>query len=331
MSLVKDEDHMLNHWRQMLLIRGAEEAISAQYREQDEIIARQGQPEHAIRCPTHLSIGQEACAVGVCAPLGVDDVVYSTHRCHAHYLAKGGSLHRMAAELFGKVTGCAKGKGGSMHLVDTTVGMLGSSAIVGGSIPLAVGSALSFQMRGLPHVAVCFFGDGAVEEGVFHESLHFAALRKLPVIFACENNGYATLSHISARQITSIHGRAASYGAVGEGVDGNDVRAVEAASRRAVERARAGEGPTLLELSTYRWLGHVGGNPDLGQARRSQAELDEWKERCPIARLRVTLLETVPAARLETVEREVRATIAEAFAAAKADPAPALSEMFVDV
>lgn len=321
------QQELLVHLRQMLLIRGVEEGIVHQYRDQDEIIGRKQEPEHAIRCPTHLSIGQEAPAVGVCAALEVTDVIYSTHRCHAHYLAKGGDLHRMVAELFGKVTGCAKGKGGSMHLVDTSVGMLGSSAIVGGSIPLAVGSALAAQMRGEQTVAVCFFGDGAVEEGIFHESLHFAALRKLPVIFACENNVYATLSHIDARQNTPIYERAASYGAVGERVDGNDVEAVVLASRRAVERARAGQGPTLFEFPTYRWLGHVGPTADTGSARRSQSELELWKTRCPIERLRQKL----PMDLVESTEISVREQIAAAFARAKSDPLPSLEEMFVDV
>lgn len=326
METMTDQE-LLIHLRQMILIRGVEEGIVSQYRQQDEIIARKEEPPHAIRCPTHLSIGQEAPAVGVCAALEKEDVVYSTHRCHAHYLAKGGDLHRMVAELFGKVTGCAKGKGGSMHLVDTSVGMLGSSAIVGGSVPLAVGSALAAQLKGEKRVAVCFFGDGAVEEGIFHESLHFAALRKLPVIFACENNVYATLSHIEARQITPIHERAASYGAVGELVDGNDVEAVLKASRRAVARARAGEGPTLFEFPTYRWMGHVGPVADTGSARRSQAELELWQSRCPIERLRKKL----PADQVAEVERSVREQIERAFAQAKTDPMPALEEMFADV
>ncbi|MFN8607346.1 MAG: thiamine pyrophosphate-dependent dehydrogenase E1 component subunit alpha [Vulcanimicrobiota bacterium] len=321
------EQELLKQLRQMVLIRGVEEAIVAQYREQDEIIGRKQEPEHAIRCPTHLSIGQEAPAVGVCSALEPTDVIYSTHRCHAHYLAKGGSLPRMVAELFGKSTGCAKGKGGSMHLVDTSVGMLGSSAIVGGSIPLAVGSALAAQMRGESKVAVCFFGDGAVEEGIFHESLHFAALRKLPVLFACENNVYATLSHIEARQRTPIHERAACYGAIGESIDGNDVEAVTQASRRAVLRARAGDGPTLFEFKTYRWLGHVGPLADTGSARRSQPELEFWKARCPIERLKVKL----PADQVEAIELEVGQEIAAAFSQAKSDPLPALEELFVDV
>src|SRR5213594_4101215 len=200
---------------QMARIRRAEEAIVALYAEQE------------IRCPTHLAIGQEAVAVGVCQALRDGDTVLSGHRCHAHYLAKGGSTRGMFAELYGKATGCCGGKGGSMHLTTPEVGMLGASAIVAGSVPLAVGSALAASLRGIDEVAVAFFGDAAMEQGVTHESLAFAALRRLPVLFVCENNLYATNSPLTARQVAKdIAPRGAAHGVPGVIVDGNDVVAV---------------------------------------------------------------------------------------------------------
>ncbi|MDP2932326.1 MAG: thiamine pyrophosphate-dependent dehydrogenase E1 component subunit alpha, partial [Chloroflexota bacterium] len=227
---------LLEMYEMMLRIRRVEDKIVEVY------------PEQEMRCPTHLSIGQEAAAVGVCAALRRDDCVFSTHRCHAHYLAKGGDIRRLFAELYGKKTGCTGGKGGSMHFADESVGMMGTSAIVGASIPLAVGAALAFSMKGNDRVAVAFFGDAGVEQGVFHESLNFAALRRLPVLFACENNQYATQTHIAKRQaLDNIYQRGEIYGIPGERVDGNDVLAVYQAAQRAVERGRRGEGPTLLE------------------------------------------------------------------------------------
>ncbi len=219
----------------MLRIRRIEEAIAEEY------------PKKEMRCPVHLSIGQEAVAVGVAAHLTNDDRVFSNHRCHAHYLAKGGDLRAMIAELFGKAAGCSAGKGGSMHLAAPDRGMMGASALVGGTIPLAVGSALDAHLRGIARVSVAFFGDGGSEEGVFYESLNFSALKKLPVIFVCENNLYATYSHQSTRQARSeIHTRGETFGVPGKFVDGNDVEAVWNAAKEASNRARQGHGPTVL-------------------------------------------------------------------------------------
>jgi acetoin:2,6-dichlorophenolindophenol oxidoreductase subunit alpha len=313
----------------MLLIRRVEERIIAQYSAQNEALARGEQPANAIRCPTHLSIGQEAAAVGVCSALRRDDTAFSTHRCHAHYLAKGGSVSRMMAELFGKASGCAGGKGGSMHLVDTGVGMLGASAIVGGSIPLALGAALSYQLRAEPRVAVAFFGDGAVEQGVFHEAMNIAALRKLPVVLACENNFYATLSHVSTRQTLPIAERAKSYGIPGIAVDGDDVRVVAEVARGAVDRARGGAGPTLLEIRAYRWMSHVGTEHDTGKMRRSLAELDAWRARCPIERARRELArEGFSEEALRVVEDRVRDIVEEAVRFAKEASEPATADLF---
>ena len=260
----------------------------------------------------------------MCGALDATDVIFSTHRCHAHYVAKGGSLRGMMAELFGRVDGCARGKGGSMHLVDVGVGMLGASAIVGGSIPLAVGAALSSKMRGTDRVAVAFFGDGAVEQGLFHEAMNVAVLRKLPVLFACENNFYATLSPIAARQPVPIADRAASYGAVGVALDGDDATRVLATAREAVARARAGGGPTLLEVRAYRWMGHVGTEHDTGKMHRSAEELASWQARDPIRRARGDLEASgMGGAEIDAVAmRTMREAIEDAVRFAHASPEP---------
>lgn len=305
-------------YRSMALIRKTEEKIVALY------------PEQEMRCPTHLSIGQEAPAVGVCAALTTADVVYSGHRGHAHYLAKGGDLRAMMAELYGRVTGCARGKGGSMHLVDPSVGVMGASAIVGGTMPLAVGAALAARMRDRDTVAVAFFGDGAVEEGVFHESVSFAALRRLPVVFACENNFYATYSPLSSRQVNDdIYRRVSPLGVPGVRLDGNNVTEVCRAARQAVNRARAGEGPTLLEMRTYRWRDHVGPGYDVSVGYRSQAELDAWMACDPVATFARALEAAgilLPAARA-AIDARLDRELDEAVAFAKASPFPDASEL----
>lgn len=312
----------LNLYRCLLRIRKAEEKIVELY------------PGQEIRCPTHLSIGQEAAAVGVCMALRVDDRIFSTHRCHAHYVAKGGDLKLMFAELYGRQTGCARGKGGSMHLVQPDLGIMGASAIVGGTIPIAVGSALAAQMQGLDRVAVAFFGDGAVEEGVFHESLNFAALRKLPVLFACENNFYATHSHQSARQpADNIYERAPGYSMPGFRVDGTDVQAVYEVAKAAVERARSGDGPTLLEIRAYRWKEHVGPNVDYALGYRTKEELESWMVRCPV-RLFGERLVREGLCRPEELERmaaSLDVEIEEAVRYAQASPEPTRDDMLADV
>jgi len=324
--------HDFELYRRLVLVRRVEEWIIDQYAEQNAYFARKEEPPLSIRCPTHLSIGQEAAAVGVCAALGAGDAVYSTHRCHAHYLARGGSVDRMIAELCGKVTGCSKGKGGSMHLIDVDAGMYGASAVVGGSIPLAVGAALAASMQGRPGVGVAFFGDGAVEQGIFHESMNLASLRRLPVIFVCENNFYATLSHVSTRQPLGIAQRAASYGMPGVCVEGVDVRDVLRAASEAVARARAGDGPTLLEVKAYRWMSHVGTEFDTGKMLRSAGELDGWRERCAVAHMRRALeADGVAASRLDGVDDEVRAVIAEGIAFARASAEPVADDLFNDL
>jgi TPP-dependent pyruvate/acetoin dehydrogenase alpha subunit len=256
----------------MIRIRIAEEAIADIY------------PQGEMRTPTHFAIGQEAPAVGVCAALETSDVIYSGHRCHAHYLAKGGSLDAMVAELFGRAAGCAGGRGGSVHLTDLAAGVVASSAILGETMAAATGSALSFVMDRLPRVAVTFFGDGCVEEGIFHETLNFAVVKKVPVVFVCENNLYSTHTGLGTRQPAgiSITERAKGYGMPAEQVDGNDVQAVYAAAKRAVEHARKTNSPYFLECMTYRWREHVGPLWDHDRGYRTKEEVDSWMARCPI-------------------------------------------------
>ncbi|MFB0502219.1 MAG: thiamine pyrophosphate-dependent dehydrogenase E1 component subunit alpha [Candidatus Bathyarchaeia archaeon] len=237
----------------------------------------------------HLYIGEEATAVGVCANLRVDDYITSTHRGHGHCIAKEARLEPMMAELLGKKTGYCKGKGGSMHVADASVGILGATAVVGSGIPIAVGAGLSCKMRKTDQVVACFFGDGASNNGTFHESLNMAAIWKLPIVFVCENNLYAMGTRISnVTAIDNIARRAIAYGMPGVTVDGNDAVDVFQAAREAVERARKGEGPTLLECQTYRHKGHS--RFDLA-TYRPQEEVEEWMKRDPIVRLRKKLTE----------------------------------------
>jgi TPP-dependent pyruvate/acetoin dehydrogenase alpha subunit len=306
----------------MRRIRRVEETIAALY------------PEQEIRCPTHLSIGQEAGASGVCLALRTTDTAVSTHRCHAHYIAKGGDLRSMFAELYGRVTGCCGGKGGSMHLTAPEVGMLGASAIVAGSVPLAVGTALAAKMASTDEVAVAFFGDAAMEQGVTHESLALAALRRLPVLFVCENNLYATNTPLRIRQAGSdLAQRAAGHWLPGITVDGNDVIAVYRAAKAAVDRARRGDGPTLIEVKTYRFREHVGPNYDIELGYRTQAELDRWMAREPMGALarRLERARMLEPARRAALDAQVEAEITDAVAFAKSSPFPEQAALYADV
>lgn len=323
-ELLKDtsRDTLVGMYEMMRRIRRVEEVIADVYAEQE------------MRCPTHLSIGQEAAAVGICLALRKDDSIFSTHRCHAHYIAKGGSIHRMIAELYGKVTGCAGGKGGSMHLADESAGMMGTSAIVGASIPLAMGAALAFSMQKNNRVAVAFLGDAGPEQGVFHETMNFAALRNLPVIFFCENNLYATQSPFRNRQaVDNIYQRGEIYGIPGIRVDGNNVLDVYQASCRAVMRARAGYGPTLIECRTYRWREHVGPDYDWDLGYRTKEEVESWMQRCPVKHWRDYLIVAKYASESEltTIEENIEKEILEALALAKSDPFPEMEELDTNV
>lgn len=251
-------------WR----IRLFEEAV-------DELFAR-----GLMHGTMHLSIGQEASATGVCLAMHEGDHLTSTHRGHGHCIANGADLNRMMAELLAKESGYCRGRGGSMHIADVTMGNLGANGIVGGGIPIAVGAALGLRMQGKDAVVVSFFGDGATNEGAFHEGLNLAAVWDLPVVFVCENNKYGmSMSTSLSTRVDSLAQRAASYGIAGVNVDGNDVQAVYEAAAQAIERARAGGGPTLLEAVTYRWKGHSKSDKNL---YRTREEIAEWKERDPI-------------------------------------------------
>jgi len=304
----------------MMRIRNAEETLAHLYKE-----------EQQMRTPTHFAIGQEAVAVGVSGALRKDDVVYSGHRCHAHYLAKGGDLRGMVAELHGKVTGCARGRGGSVHLTDLSAGVVASSAILGQTVAVAVGTGMAFQMDRQDRVAVTYFGDGAIEEGVWHESLNLAAVRKAPVLFVCENNLYSTLTPLSVRQPKDVEiwQRGASYSIPAQKVDGNDVTTVYDAASEAVAQIREGKGPYLLECMTYRWREHVGPLWDYAWGYRSKEEVDSWMARCPIKRLSESLLQegVLSQSDLDRIRRELEEELREAVAFAKESPFPAVEDI----
>ena len=297
----------------MLKIRRFEEVVG-------ELIARK-----EIVCPCHLYIGEEAVAAGVCAGLDKDDWVFSTHRSHGHYIAKGGDINALMAELYGKVTGCSRGRGGSMHLASPEMGLPGSSAIVAGTIPLSLGAALAFSLQRKGAVSVAFFGDGATNEGVFYESLNFASLKKLPAIFVCENNLYSTHMPIaSCLADTRIYKKAEVFDMPGIRVDGNNVVEVYEVASRAIKRARDGKGPTLIECMTYRWRGHVGPSDDLDEGLRSKEELGHWLNRCPIKTFGEFLSERGFLAESEQadIRRRIEEEVEQAVAFARESPYP---------
>jgi pyruvate dehydrogenase E1 component alpha subunit len=278
----------------------------------------------------HLYMGEEAVAVGVCAALTPNDFITSTHRGHGHCIAKGASLKKMMAEIFGKKTGYCKGKGGSMHITDKNIGMLGANAVVGGAIPIAVGAGLSCKLKYPERVTVCFFGDGASNQGTFHEGINMASVWDLPVVFVCENNLYAMGTRQSmVMNIEDISQRAAGYGIPGVTVDGNDVMAVYEEAQTAVARARNGEGPTLLECKTYRHKGHSRFDP---AKYRPQEEVAEWMARDPVESFREKLLDKgIPEEFLHKIESTVEAEIEEAVEFAQESPLPEPEDALKDV
>jgi pyruvate dehydrogenase E1 component alpha subunit len=284
---------------------------------------------HEVRTPCHLSIGQEAVAAGVCAVLRSEDSVWGGHRSHGHYLAKGGDLNAMMAEILGKATGCARGRGGSMHVAAPQKGIFGTVPLVAATIPMAVGAGLAAKLRGGDQVAVAFFGDGATDEGHFHESLNLAALYNLPVLFVCENNLYSTHLALKERRVKdNIVEGASLHGMPGAVVNGNDVVAVYRAAEAAVLRARSGGGPTLLECRTYRWRGHVGPALDLDVGVDRRQALDGWRARDPIAACRRLLFDVgVSADELDRVEHQVREEVEAAVTFARQSPPPDPSEL----
>lgn len=307
-------------YRNMVVIREFEEKVRELF------------TEGKIVGAAHSYVGEEAVAVGVAANLRPDDWITSTHRGHGHLIAKGGDPKFMFAELYGKRTGYCKGKGGSQHIADLNMGILGANGIVGGGIPIANGAALAARYNGTDQVAVCFFGDGASNEGTFHEALNMASLWKLPVIFVCENNLYGVSTRQDRHQnIEDVAQRGAGYGMPGLVVDGNDVLAVYEAAAEAVKRARTGSGPTLIECKTYRWYGHS--LREDGSAYRSAEEVESWKRRDPIPALRDKILAMGAATKEDTEEihGQVVKEIEEAVRFAEESPLPEPEELYQDV
>jgi pyruvate dehydrogenase E1 component alpha subunit len=304
----------------MWTIRRFEEAV-------DDLFAR-----GLMHGTMHLSIGQEASATGSCLALREDDAITSTHRGHGHCIAKGADLTRMMAELLAKETGYCRGRGGSMHIADVATGNLGANGIVAGGIPIAAGAALAYQLRGEDRVVACFFGDGAANEGAFHEAVNLAAIWNLPVVFICENNKYGmSFSTEKSFAIENIADRAAGYGIPGVTVDGNDVVAVYDAVDAAVARARSGAGPTLVENVTYRWKGHSKSDKNL---YRTKEEIAEWRGKDPILRFEATIRDRgllseddIHATRTQALE-DMKAAVREANAAPDADPSDLLDAVF---
>jgi len=304
----------LRLWKNMYRIRAVEEKIATKY------------TEGKMRCPTHLSIGQEAVPSAVSENLKADDFAVSTHRGHAHYLAKGGSLNAMISELYGKETGCCGGRGGSMHLADTSVGFMGTTAIVGNSIPLGVGLALSAQLRGSGQISCVYLGDGAIEEGAFYESVNFSVVRKLPVLFICENNLYSVYSSLAIRQPSTrkIFEMVGAMGISVDSCDGNDVVQSCLVAANAISNIRKGNGPYFLEFSTYRWREHCGPDFDNHLLYRSIDEVNYWMARDPVIRAEHVLIQKDPSLQieLEKYRDDVRCEIDQAFEFAESSPYP---------
>ena len=313
----------LKLFAQMYRIRAVEEEIALRY------------PQGKMRCPVHLSIGQEAIPSVFANNIRTTDFAVSTHRGHAHYLAKGGNLNAMIAEIYGKATGCAKGKGGSMHLIDLAVNFMGTSAIVGNSIPVGVGLALSVQLKKTDQISCIFLGDGAVEEGVFYESVNFAAVRKLPVLFICENNLYSVYSPLSVRQ---PQGRSIAKMVEAMGIKvatgaGSELLSCNQIMKDAVNAVRNGRGPYFLEFSTYRWREHCGHNFDNDIGYRTQDEFLAWQELDPLTHLERVLSQSESEVQLavNNIKSAIKTEVQATFETAEAAPFPAASEAYQDV
>lgn len=307
----------------MLKIRLTEESIAERY------------TEWKIRCPTHLCSGQEGVAAAVGVALRNDDFAVSTHRSHGHYLGKGGDINRMFAEIYGKRTGCSGGKGGSMHLIDKSVGFMGSTAIVGGTIPLGVGLGLSIKLHATDQISCVFLGDGAIEEGVFYESVNFAVLKKLPVLFVCENNLFSVYSPLSVRQPTnrSICKMVEGIGCKAQNGNGNDVCEVYQAVHQSVEQMRSGSGPQFFEFSTYRWREHCGPFFDNDLGYRSENEFKHWKDHDPIPLMQKRLLknEVISMAQFLELEDRLKKQIKSAFEFAENSDFPPPGDTFTQI
>lgn len=319
MTLNLAKEKLAEMYKKMLEIRCFEEKVFELY------------GQNLVPGTIHLYAGEEAVAVGVCSSLRNDDYITSTHRGHGHCIAKGAELKRIMAEILGKKTGYCKGKGGSMHIADFNVGMLGATAVVGAGLPIAVGAGLSAKLRKTDQAVACFFGEGASNQGTFHESINIASAWSLPVIFVCENNLYAMGTRQSRiMNIGNIADRAVAYGIPGVTVDGNDVLAVFGASQKAVDRARSGGGPTLIECKTYRHKGHSRVDP---AKYRPKEEVEQWLAKDPLRRFKETLLQNGAFSRVEVqkIEENVAAEIEEAVKFAVESPYPSPEEALEDV
>ncbi len=307
---------------ELLKVRLTEETLAEHYREQE------------MCTPAHFGSGQEAVAVGVCHALRRDDVVFTHHRSHNHYLAKGGSVYELAAELYGRADGCSGGRGGSVHLTAPQVGFIASSAILGETVAVAVGAALAFSMDNADRIAVVFFGEGAMDEGSFYESINYAAVKKVPVLFVCENNLYATESPLSVRQApgTDLCERVRAFKVAAKRIDGNDVLEVFQATQSIAREIRAGGAPYFLECMTYRWREHVGPHFDheLQRTYRSREEVEAWIARCPVVRSRerLTQLGIATAEQLDGWQSEMQAEISADIEKARMAPWPEVSTLF---
>ena len=315
-----DNDSLIRIYRTMLTIRRFEERASKEYK------------KGSVPGLIHSYIGQEAVATGVCANLRKDDRIVSNHRGHGHLIAKGADVRRMMAEIYGKKTGYCKGKGGSMHIADFGIGILGANGIVAAGLPIATGAALAAYLEGKGRLTVVFFGDGACQEGEFHESLNLASIWKLPIIFACENNMYGVNTAASyAIAGGDISRRAAAYNMPVKSVDGNDITAVYETAKDVVAAVRSSGGPHFVEFKTYRWYGHFEANtiPDL----RPVEEIETWKKKCPIIRLEKKLLEAgiLTGQEIKEIERQVMAMIEDAVSYAVESPLPAPEDALQDI
>ncbi|PIU56848.1 MAG: acetoin dehydrogenase [Deltaproteobacteria bacterium CG07_land_8_20_14_0_80_38_7] len=323
MTLSIDKKIAIDILRRMLLIRTTEETIAQKY------------PEGKMRCPTHLCTGQEAVAAVVGVVLRNDDFAISTHRAHGHYLGKGGDVNSMIAEIYGKVTGCSAGKGGSMHLIDKEVGFMGSTAIVGGTIPVGVGLGFSIQLHGGDQVSCVFLGDGAIEEGVFYESVNFAVLKKLPVLFICENNLYSVYSSLKVRQPEGrkIYKMVEGLGIKSDCGDGNNAIEVYEKLAPTIKEIRNGDGPRFFEFSTYRWREHCGPNFDNNIGYRTEAEYLEWKEKDPVKYMKSRLVDEciLTNEEMHSMENDIQIKVNAAFDFAENSEFPSEEDLFTYV
>ncbi|MEQ8222816.1 MAG: thiamine pyrophosphate-dependent dehydrogenase E1 component subunit alpha [Candidatus Eremiobacterota bacterium] len=285
-----------------------------------------------MKTPVHLCIGQEAISTGVCSNLNKDDYISSSHRSHGHYLAKGGDLKKLIAELYCRITGCSKGRGGSMHLIDTSVGHMGSSSIVGGGIPLGTGMGLSIKMKKENKVSVIFFSDGAADEGVLYESVNFAILKKLPVIFVFENNQYSVCSHVSSRyKGENIFLKTSPDLMYTRTIDGNSVSDVYETANIAVNKARSNEGPSFIECKTYRMRGHAGSGSDVKLGYRTEEEVSSWDNKCPVRSFAHKLLSErlMTQEEINDMERKIDSEIDDAFTFARQSPLPDGKDLYL--